>query len=148
MIDLNQQISNVYIATQLIVVFSIFLFTIYFPIIDEKINIKLKEGEGVRAANKYAKSIKKTFWGRSIILILGNLLVLSLFLPLIKQVIVSLFQNWSYETYSYLIIFIFIFAIFVWSLIMAYNLFDKIKKLMKFSNWETVVYLVLNKKND
>ena len=144
MVDLNQQISDVYTATQLIVVFVVFLFTIYFPIIDKKINIKLKEGEGVRAANKYAKSIKKTFWGKSIILILSNFLVLSLFAPIICPVITSLYHNWSYETYSFLIIFIFIFAIFIWSIIMAYNLFGKIKKIMKFSNWETVIYLVLN----
>lgn len=139
--DLNHQISTVFAATQLIVVLVIFLFTIYFPIIDKKINIKLKEGEGKKVAIKYAKSIKKTFWGKSVILILGNLLVLSLFLPLLCQVIINLFQNWSYELYSFLIIFIFISVISIWSLILAIKLFNNIKKLTKFSRWSTFKFL-------
>jgi hypothetical protein len=144
MTDISLIISNAFTATQLIVVFVIFLFTFFYPEIQSIKNQEIEEEESNIATNLLVNQIKETFWGRCVILFFSNLLVFILFLPVFIQILITLKQNWSfnYEIYSFILIFIFISGFLLWSLLLTYQLFDRIKELKKLNFLGTVKYLL------
>ncbi len=140
MTDISQEITNAFAATQIIIVFIIFLFTIFYPIIQESIAAEKRSTDAERGKKRLMENKRDTFLSKCLILILGNLLVFFLFLP----VIYSIRINWTfnYETYSFMVIFAFMSCFLVWSIYMGYELLNKIRELGNFTRFDTIKYII------
>lgn len=144
MADIINVISNTFQSTQLIVVFVIFLFTLFYHDIQKKINTDSIDGK--KATERLIKSIKETFWGKSFILILATLLVIGLFLPVLWEIInLSPKLTFDYGIYSFCLIFIFILSFFAWSIWLGYKLLKKIKELGEYNYIDTIKYILMGK---
>lgn len=147
--DLSQQIGSAFEATQIILVFTIFIFTMFYSDIKGRINEEVGPGGGEIAQSRLQEKVKETFWGKCFILILSNCLVFLLFLPVFYSISVALFQNrtpLNYEMYSFLLIFLFESCFLVWSIMLSYKILNKIRNLGKFTRFETLKYIFKRKK--
>lgn len=142
--DITQQISHSFDATQIIIVFNIFIFTMFYPSIQSKINVKPAASDGEKAIGRIIEKVKRTFWDKCIILILSNCLVFLLFLPVLCSVLIDLSQNlsYNYDTYSFLLIFLFILLFFGWSIKLTYQILVKIKELGNLTHLGTIKYII------
>lgn len=146
-IDFNPEIKIAFTATQIILVFVIFLFTLFYRDIQDAWQKKPKE-DGTNAKYNVAENVKEVFWSKSIILVLSSLLVFLVFLPAIFQI----FINWIYNSvFDYIswcgtLIFLFISCFLYWSIKLSYLLFGNIKELRGLDNVETTKYILENKK--
>lgn len=143
MIDISHEIANAFAATQIIVVFVIFLFTIFYPIIQKSIAAEKQVGDGEKAINRLIKGKRSTFLSKCSILILGNFLVFLLFLPVIYSIYIN--GTFNYETYSFIVIFAFTSCFLAWSIYMGYELINNIKELGNFTCFSTIKYIILDK---
>lgn len=140
MMDISTEISNAYQATQLIIVFVIFLFTIFYPTIRLKIDTDAMDG--FHAKKRFMIEIRSTFWSKSFIIFLSNLLVILLLLPVINTLARNFDWNFNYEIYSFLVLFIFLLGLFIWSISLSYNVINKIKVVGKFTRSQTIKFIL------
>ncbi len=147
MVDINQKIDIAFTAIQLILVFVIFLFTLFYPEIQ---NVKREDSkeESIQARKNLANKVKDVFWGKCIILVSSSLLAFLLFLPVFLQVLIDLIYSFkfSYENYCFTLVFLFICCFLYWSIKLSKQLFNRIQDLRKLKRIETIKYLFRGKK--
>lgn len=122
MLDIAAEVQSIFQTTQILIVFILFLFTLFYSEIQEKI----KQGpEETTLANKeLLKEIKQTFWHKSFLLFVSISLIFLLYLT----VFIKIVSNWSSEVVQFLLIFIFVVGFFFWSGILMAKLIWKIVK--------------------
>lgn len=122
MLDIAAEVQSIFQTTQILLVFILFLFTLFYSEIQEKI----KQGpEETTLANKeLLKEIKQTFWHKSFLLFVS----ISLIFLLYMTVFIKIVSNWSSEVVQFLLIFIFVAGFFFWAGILMAKLIWKIVK--------------------
>lgn len=135
--DITIEINNAFTATQLLIVFVLFLFTLFYSKIQEKIEL---EEDGTIAKQILSEEIRNTLWNKSFILFISTLLIILLFFPVLIQICFN--WSYSYQVYSFLVIFTFVFGFFGWSIKLMRQLIIKIKDLRKTSNFNTFKFII------
>lgn len=135
MTDIATEITTAVQSTQLISVFVIFLFTLFYPIIQEK--IRIKPNDSPKRNKNVRNEIKQTIKAQCFILLFINGLVLALFLPLSWTVFWNAFKNGNFDfsTNSFLLITFLILIIFLWILYLTYKLIENMRKFEDSAFW-------------
>lgn len=143
MTDLSSEINAAFTATQVLLVFVIFLFTIFYPEI-QRVKYEDSNEESDIAKNNLAKKVRDAFWGKCFILISSISLVLCLFAPVCYQVAISLTKNfnYNYSIYSFILVFTFSLGFLIWSIKLSHELYKKIKDLKGSNFFGTLKYII------
>lgn len=142
--DISSEISTFFQSTELIIVFVIFLFTLFYQDIQDNAKIGLKDGYKENKRNK--DNVRSIFWSKAFILLISMILVVSLLTPVLCGILNSLSNlTLDYGIYSFLVVYLFLFAFFIWSIILSYNILKNIRRLGKYGKSETLKYVFTGK---
>jgi len=109
MVDIAVEIHNTLATTQILIVFILFLFTLFYSDIQKM--LKETPDDDVSFDNKELKEeIIETFWYKSFILFVSTLLIFLLFVPVVKQI--NFNESLNNEIVQFLLIFVFVFGFF------------------------------------
>lgn len=143
MLDISSEMSSVLQSTEVILVFVIFLFTLFYKDIEHSIKVERTDGE---YDNKRIKSnVRSVFWGKNCALLISMFIAFCLLFPMFLEIITNLPSNLDYITYSFLCIFIFQSVFFIWSIWLSYQILDNIKELGDYDRFETLKYVLKRK---
>jgi len=130
MVDIAVEIHNTLATTQILIVFILFLFTLFYPDIQKM--LKETPDDDVSFDNKELKEeIIETFWYKSFILFVSTLLIFLLFVPVVKQI--NFNESLNNEIVQFLLIFVFVFGFFLWSMKLMIHLIYTI--IVKFKGY-------------
>lgn len=125
MVDIAVEIHNTLASTQILLVFILFLFTLFYPDIQKMLK-QTPEEDAPHDNKKLREEIIETFWYKSFTLFVTTLLIFLLFLTVVCQIIIS--RSLNNEIIQFLLIFLFVLGFFIWTLILMGKLIYKIKK--------------------
>ncbi|NMC58524.1 MAG: hypothetical protein GYA51_03930 [Candidatus Methanofastidiosa archaeon] len=130
MVDIAVEIHNTLATTQILIVFILFLFTLFYSDIQKM--LKETPDDDVSFDNKELKEeIIETFWYKSFILFVSTLLIFLLFVPVVKQI--NFNESLNNEIVQFLLIFVFVFGFFLWSMKLMIHLIYTI--IVKFKGY-------------
>ena len=130
MVDIAVEIHNTLATTQILIVFILFLFTLFYSDIQKM--LKETPDDDVSFDNKeLKKEIIETLWYKLFILFLSTLLIFLLFVPVVKQI--NFNESLNNEIVQFLLIFVFVFGFFLWSMKLMIHLIYTI--IVKFKGY-------------
>lgn len=130
MLDIAAEVQSIFQTTQILIVFILFLFTLFYSDIQKM--LKETPDDDVSFDNKELKEeIIETFWYKSFILFVSTLLIFLLFVPVVKQI--NFNESLNNEIVQFLLIFVFVFGFFLWSMKLMIHLIYTI--IVKFKGY-------------
>ena len=130
--DINTLIKDSVDVISLVLVFAFVLFDIRYPQITKELDKPIPPKERIEERRRHRKELVRVLLIASFPLVLGYGILLYLFVPLLSRVVyASRIHLWQFDFLrsAFIVVFIFIFVFFIWSVYLAIRLVYRIKQI-------------------